>query len=269
MQLPPAFEQRMNTILKNEMEDFRHVLSTSAPTSIRWNPLKNNNFSKKELPVPWCAEGYYLSSRPSFTFDPLFHAGTYYVQEASSMFLEVLVKHILPDRPVRVLDLCAAPGGKTTHLASLLSSGSLLVANEVIKARSNILQENLMKWGTSNVVVTNNDPADFHSLKGFFDIVLVDAPCSGEGMFRKDNAAISQWSESHVNLCAARQKRILAHAIELLAPDGCLIYSTCTFAPEENQHNVNWMVENGDFTSISINETGEEAVSPFLEKNRQ
>lgn len=216
------------------------ALQTERMTSIRINPSK---IGKQQLtPVPWCETGYYLDSRPVFTLDPLFHAGAYYVQEAASMFLEQIIK---PEttRPLRVLDLCAAPGGKTTLVASLLPAGSLLVANEVIRSRSSILSENIIKWGSPNCIVTNNDPKDFGFHRGFFDIIIVDAPCSGEGMFRKNSEASSEWSPENVDLCSKRQTRILHDIWGCLAPDGMLIYSTCTFNEKENEDVVARFIE--------------------------
>lgn len=201
-------------------------------TSVRLNMKKHTGF---QLPrVPWCSSGYYVEKRPIFTLDPLFHAGVYYVQEASSMFLEQMIAP-MAHRPLRVLDVCAAPGGKSTLALSLMPQGSVLVANEVIKSRSQILSENLLKWGNSSCVVTNNDPKDFAFLKGYFDIILVDAPCSGEGMFRKDSDAISEWSPQNVDLCSKRQLRILYDVWDCLASNGLLIYSTCTFNEKENE----------------------------------
>lgn len=219
------------------------ALQTERLTSIRINPLKISNLNLPK--VPWCENGFYLEERPIFTLDPLFHAGSYYVQEASSMFLEQIIKPIAT-RPLRVLDLCAAPGGKTTLTLSLLPAGSLLVANEVIKNRSQILSENLIKWGHSNCIVTNNDPKDFSFLKGFFDLILVDAPCSGEGMFRKDSDAISEWSPENVDLCSKRQLRILYDIWDCLAPEGTLIYSTCTFNEAENEDVVSRFISEND-----------------------
>lgn len=196
------------------------------------------------MPVPWSTgHGFYFPERPVFTADPLFHAGGYYVQEASSMFLGYLFGRICPQAGLRTLDLCAAPGGKTTHLASLLTDGGVVVANEVVRNRAVTLTENVQKWGTGNVVVTSNDPADFGTrLPGFFDVMVVDAPCSGEGMFRKDPAARGEWSSEHVKLCAARQKRILSDVWDSLRPGGVLFYSTCTFNRQENEQNVEWIV---------------------------
>ena len=190
-----------------------------------------------------------------FTLDPAIHAGAYYVQEASSMFLEQAVRqHVPANEPLRVLDLCAAPGGKSTHLASLLNAESLLVSNEVIRSRASILAENIQKWGRNNVVVTNNDPDDFTKLSGFFDVIVVDAPCSGEGLFRKDAGAMTEWSEDAVALCAARQKRILADVWPALREGGLLIYSTCTYNRAENEENLKWLREehSAEFLSLTI-----------------
>ena len=194
-----------------------------------------------DCPVPWCASGYYLSERPLFTLDPLFHAGAYYVQEASSMFLEQVMRRYVADVPVAMLDLCAAPGGKSTHARALLPEGSLLVSNEVMKVRAQVLAENLTKWGHPDVVVTRSDPADFAALEGAFDVLLTDVPCSGEGMFRKDEGAVSDWSVENVELCRQRQQRILADVWPALKPGGILIYSTCTYNIYEDEANVEWI----------------------------
>lgn len=229
----------LQTYFTNELqgitsgEELYNSLQTTSPTSIRVNP--NKIACRLQLPqVAWCEQGYYLPQRPKFTLDPAFHAGAYYVQEASSMFLEHIVKP-LATRPLKVLDLCAAPGGKSTQLISLMQRGSLLVANEVIQSRAHILSENVIKWGKSNCIVTNNDPKDFDFLEGFFDIVAVDAPCSGEGMFRKDPQAINEWGEANVDLCSKRQTRILHDIWDCVAPGGTLIYSTCTYNQKENE----------------------------------
>jgi 16S rRNA C967 or C1407 C5-methylase (RsmB/RsmF family)/NOL1/NOP2/fmu family ribosome biogenesis protein len=211
-----------------------------SPTSIRTNPFKKSAQKKGEQ-VPWCTEGVYLGTRPSFTFDPLFHAGSYYVQEASSMFIAHILKQIKPDGPIKVLDLCAAPGGKSTLLNSAMTANDLLVANEIIKTRVPILADNLSRWGTANTIISNNDPKDFNRLNGFFDIVLVDAPCSGSGMFRKDPAAMDEWSEANINLCHQRQERILADIYPALAEDGYLIYSTCSYSHQENEDILDWL----------------------------
>lgn len=221
--------------------DLLNALETESPISVRRNPTK----TLAELPVlaeiPWCNHAFQLKERPFFTKDPLFHAGTYYPQEAGSMFLELVLNQLsIPSDPI-VLDLCAAPGGKSTLIASFLNQHGLLVSNEVIQARSKILKENMTKWGTTNSVVTNNDPADFQRTPHFFDLIVVDAPCSGEGMFRKDHASRNEWSQANVDLCAARQKRIVMDVWDSLQPGGFLVYSTCTFNTKENEDNCTWL----------------------------
>lgn len=187
--------------------------------------------------VPWCDEGVYLKHRPQFTLDPLFHAGCYYVQEASSMFLaEVLRQYV--DGKVAMLDLCAAPGGKSTLALQTLAEGSLLVSNEPVKTRANVLAENLSKWGNPNVIVTNAYPSDIARTGALFDIVLCDVPCSGEGMFRKDEGAIGEWSVQTVDRLWRLQREIVAEAWKTLRPGGLFVYSTCTFNLRENEENV-------------------------------
>ncbi len=201
--------------------------------------------------VPWSSNGYYLSARPSFTSDPLFHGGAYYVQEASSMFLEEVLKQSTDGtQAIKVLDLCAAPGGKSTLIQSIISAKSLLVSNEVIKKRVTVLTENITKWGASNVIVTNNDPKDFKRLPDFFDVIVVDAPCSGSGLFRKDLNAINEWSEQNVELCSQRQQRILADILPALKEGGILIYSTCSYSAEENEEICGWLIKNHQLSTI-------------------
>ncbi len=220
-------------------------------TSIRINPAKSLSISKAfphtenlEKAVPWCSNGYYLSARPSFTSDPLFHAGAYYVQEASSMFLEEALKQTVDlSQPLKVLDLCAAPGGKSTLIQSVINNKSLLISNEVIKTRVTVLTENITKWGSANVIVTNNDPKDFQRLQNFFDVIVVDAPCSGSGLFRKDPDAVNEWSEQNVQHCSQRQQRILADIFPSLKENGILIYSTCSYSTKEDEEIADWMVE--------------------------
>lgn len=203
--------------------------------------------------VPWSSFGYYLPERPSFTFDPLFHAGTYYVQEASSMFLEQALRQTTDlSRPLRVLDLCAAPGGKSTLLQSLLSPDSLLVSNEVIRNRVHILEENMVKWGGINTVIASNDPADFSRLENYFDVMVVDAPCSGSGLFRREPDLVTEWSPGNVQLCHQRQQRILADCWPSLRQDGLLIYSTCSYSREENEDILDWIVEDLGATTCRL-----------------
>jgi 16S rRNA C967 or C1407 C5-methylase (RsmB/RsmF family)/NOL1/NOP2/fmu family ribosome biogenesis protein len=239
MELPEAFISRTKAILADEWNDFEQALKAESPTSIRLNPAKKTVFSFNQA-VSWASNAYYLDSRPSFTLDPLFHAGCYYVQEASSMFLEQIVKKQIT-QAVKVLDLCAAPGGKSTQLATVLPEGSLLVANEIIRPRAAVLTENLTKWGNPHTIVTNNDPAAFGKVAGFFDVLVTDVPCSGEGMFRKNPNAIQEWSVNNVQLCAERQRRIIADSWPALKSGGLLIYSTCTYNKEENEENIDWI----------------------------
>ena len=238
MNLPASFIDYTRSLLGDEEYDkLAAALQQESPVSIRLNKLRMDS---QLLPVPWSSEGFYLDERLTFTFDPLFHAGCYYVQEASSMFVEQVLRQYVTE-PVVMLDLCAAPGGKSTHARSVLPEGSLLVANEVIRNRSQILAENLTKWGHPDVVVTNNDPADFSSLPSFFDVILTDVPCSGEGMFRKDPVAVEEWSPENVAICWQRQRRIIADIWPSLKPGGILIYSTCTYNTKENEENVRWI----------------------------
>ena len=224
-------------------------------TSIRVNPFKLSNVGRETSDstshvsrltshekIPWTDYGYHLANRPSFTFDPLFHAGCYYVQDASSMFLEQALKQTVDlSAPLKVLDLSAAPGGKSTHILSLISKDSLLVSNEVIRARANILNDNIVKWGCSNVIVTNNDPKDFQKAGNYFDVIIVDAPCSGSGLFRREPEAIQEWSDQNVILCSQRQQRILADVLPALKDGGVLIYSTCSYSRAEDEQIVNWL----------------------------
>ena len=226
------------------------AFESPAPSSIRCNPFKNG-ICPEGRPVTWNAYGRILPERPVFTLDPHFHAGAYYVQDSSSMFVGHAFRRLLESagkpvgRPFRVLDLCAAPGGKTTDLAASLrevfGDGFILVSNEVMKARAGVLADNVALWGDPNVVVTSDDPRAFAALPGFFDVIVADVPCSGEGMFRKDEEAQRQWSEDNVALCEARQRRITADVWPSLRQDGLFIYSTCTFNKYENDSNVQWI----------------------------
>ncbi len=211
-------------------------------TSVRFHPLKGNVFRDQADTVAWCREGRYLAERPVFTLDPAFHGGAYYVQEASSMFLDYLLRQLLPERHnLRVLDLCAAPGGKSTLLASLLEKDSLLISNEVIRSRASILEENITRWGYMNTWITSDDPAVFGKIPGYFDVIVVDAPCSGSGLFRKDPAALDEWSEANVALCSQRQKRIIADVWPSLKKGGIMVYATCSYSPEENEQILKWL----------------------------
>ena len=260
MELPSEFiHQMLEQMPRLEVDALCDALCSDPMVSIRLNDKSETARSSVCLDfginqantVPWCDSGCYLPERPSFTMNPLFHSGAFYVQEASSMFVEQAVRKCVGG-PVRVLDLCAAPGGKSTHLLSLLPEGSLLVANEIIRSRANILRENIIKWGRANVIVTNDTPAHVGGSPLLYDLILVDAPCSGEGMFRKDDVAVSEWSSDNVRMCAARQREILEAVWAVLKPGGHIIYSTCTFNRFEDEDNVAWMIENFGAETIGI-----------------
>lgn len=266
MELPKDFIERTEPILNQEWDDFYNALHEPSPTSIRVNRKKFSEHLALDR-IPWCDSGYYLEQRSQFTFDPLFHAGAYYVQEASSMIIEQAIKQLIAGN-IKALDLCAAPGGKTTLLSSLLSENSLLVSNEIIRNRANILVENTMKWGNPNVIVTNNKPEDYFKLTSYFDLVLVDAPCSGEGMFRKDKQAIEEWSVGNVELCACRQRDIISAVWDTLKPDGYLFYSTCTYNREENEETVEWICDtfNAEVVELKVENEWEISFSPVKGK---
>lgn len=252
IQLPAAFESQMIDLLgEEEFAALKKAIEQPSKTSIRFNSLKPmvENWEKRQ--IPWSDQGFFLNERPSFTLDPTFHAGAYYVQEASSMFIDHILKSL--EIPTGIyLDLAAAPGGKSTLLSSYLGQEGLLVANEVIQSRAQILKENMVKWGLGNTIVTNNDPEHFTPLEGFFDLVLVDAPCSGEGMFRKDPQARSEWSLDHVTLCELRQKRIMDQAGALVKAGGYLIYSTCTFNEKENEDMIRFLTAEFSYEPVRI-----------------
>ena len=248
--LPADFVAETRRLMGDErFSRFLGAFDEEAPTSIRVNPSRNSLAVGER--VPWCQEGYFLADRPQFTFDPLLHAGCYYVQEASSMF----VTHILRqsgDCPQNALDMCAAPGGKSTALRSVLPEDCVLVSNEPMGNRAQILLENITKWGAPNCIVTNNYPRDFRKAKLKFDLILCDVPCSGEGMFRKDPNAISEWSMQNVEKCWRLQREIVSDAWECLNPGGLFIYSTCTYNTKENEENIQWILENFDAQVLDI-----------------
>jgi NOL1/NOP2/sun family putative RNA methylase len=278
LQVPNSLINSLKNVKGFDEEAFLEAHASATPiTSIRINPQKINSSSIASLfegnildKVPWNSNGYYLKSRPSFTLDPLFHGGAYYVQEASSMFLEEALKQaVVVDQPIKVLDLCAAPGGKSTLIQSLISNNSLLVSNEVIKTRVNILSENITKWGSANVIVTNNDPKDFQRLPNYFDVIIVDAPCSGSGLFRKDAQAVNEWSEQNVQLCSQRQQRILADIMSSLKEGGVLIYSTCSYSPEEDEDICDWLMDSYALSGIQYKLKNEwHIVETFSEKSK-
>ena len=248
------------------------ALQTPPPVSIRLNPGKTLDFGRRTLnfsasssnplgskqpitqsPIPWHPNGSYLSERPVFTLDPIFHAGAYYVQEASSMFLyEALRQTVDFSKPLKILDLCASPGGKSTLMLDMAGTDSLLISNETIRPRTGPLRENLERWGSPNVAVTSGEVEEFAALEGWFDVVLADAPCSGEGLFRKDPDAMREWSLPQVEFCAARQRRILASAVQALKPGGILLFSTCTYNSQENDENAKWLAKTFDVEPITL-----------------
>lgn len=249
--LPTAFEVYTKTLFGEERYNvFCKALQQPSPVSIRLNPFKTSETTKvadsfAPAPVGWCKEGFYLNARPNFTFDPLFHAGAYYVQEASSMFLAHILR-CLVRKPVALLDLCAAPGGKTTCARTAIAEGSIVFSNEPINKRAHILAENVQKFGHSGVVVTNNYPRDYKKTKLAFDVIVADVPCSGEGMFRKEPQAIGEWSEQNVENCRQLQRAIIADIWDNLKPGGLLVYSTCTFNAHENEENIAWILSEYD-----------------------
>ncbi|NNV54010.1 methyltransferase RsmF C-terminal domain-like protein [Limnovirga soli] len=256
--LPPALLQSLEQVTGFNKTTFEAVhASTAQVTSIRLNTNKPITSTQSVLPntemVPWCTNGRYLSERPFFTFDPLLHGGAYYVQEASSMFLWHILETTIGEKTngLKVLDLCAAPGGKSTLLASYFNDG-LVVANEVIKSRAAILTENVTKWGSGNVVVTNNDPLHFARITEYFDVLVIDAPCSGSGLFRKDNNAITEWSEVNVAHCSARQQRIFTDIYSSVKRGGIIIYSTCSYSQQEDEDILDWIMQNHAVSSCQI-----------------
>lgn len=272
MNLPEEFTAYTHSLMGDERyQRLVEGLAAEPPVSIRLNPFKADSDTVEiplaDEPVPWCKGGFYLKQRPEFTFDPLFHAGLYYVQEASSMFLHHVLRQTV-DRPVVMLDLCAAPGGKSTVARAALPEGSVLFSNEPMRQRAQILNENILKFGHPDVVVTNNYAHDYRRTGLLFDVVLADVPCSGEGMFRKDEGAIAEWSPQNVDRCRRLQREIVADIWPQLRPGGILIYSTCTFNAHENEENAAWIARELGAEFIKI-DTPEEwnITGPLVGKN--
>ncbi|NCX95918.1 MAG: RNA methyltransferase [Chitinophagia bacterium] len=269
-----AFPEPLLQELKYDwgIDEARFVEAHNVPAqvSVRYHRIKGGAIEAKDNleRVKWCGGAYYLPERPVFTLDPLYHAGAYYVQEASSMFLAVILEHLYKDATgLKVLDLCAAPGGKSTLIASCLSPDSLLICNEVIKSRNAILNENITRWGYSNAWVTCNDPKHFTALSGYFDAIVVDAPCSGSGLFRKQPQAINEWSTANVELCHQRQQRILEDILPALKEEGTLIYSTCSYSKVENEDRIEKLIKAGEVEPIAIPVSDEWGIVPSYSKD--
>jgi 16S rRNA C967 or C1407 C5-methylase (RsmB/RsmF family)/NOL1/NOP2/fmu family ribosome biogenesis protein len=265
VQLPQQLIHSLQSVEGFDECSFRAAHDEPAPVSIRFNGKKLDLANEGQMQgilsdgdlapshaVPWSSTGYYLQERPVFTLDPAIHGGGYYVQEASSMFLEYLLRQVLGDaRGLKVVDLCAAPGGKTSLLASM-EQFSLVLANEIIRTRVSILYENVVKWGDPKIFISNNDPSQFKNLPGYFDVMVVDAPCSGSGLFRKDKAALQEWSEANVLHCAERQKRILADALPALREGGILVYSTCSYSSREDEDVLDWLMGHPGLVALDM-----------------
>ena len=251
-ELPAAFVNATRQTMGDSLfAAFVKGLEEQPPVSIRLNRVKCDVEVEGGERVPWSVDGYYLPSRPNFTFDPLLHAGCYYVQEASSMFVECALRQYVSS-PVEMLDMCAAPGGKSLAAISSLPEGSWLLSNEPIRTRASILAENVSKWGSPRMSVISNYPKEISKSKMKFDVILCDVPCSGEGMFRKDPQAIKEWSEQNVEKCRLLQREIVAEAWKCLRPGGLLVYSTCTFNTHENEENVRWITEEYDAEILPV-----------------
>ena len=253
-ELPAEFISYTRQLMGEErFERYLQSFDEEAPVSIRLNPKKPAGEPIDSEQVPWCRNAYYLKKRPNFTMDPLFHAGCYYVQEAASMFLDEVLRQLLTiNSHLLTLDMCAAPGGKSTLLRSTLPEDCVLYSNEPIRNRANILSENMQKWGWDNSIVTNKYPKDYRKSKLRFDVILCDVPCSGEGMFRKDEATIREWSPQNVEKCWRLQREIVSDAWECLNEGGLFIYSTCTFNTKENEENIRWILDNYEAEVLKV-----------------
>lgn len=281
--LPSLFTTMISDLLGNDAESFFDAMSMPPAVSVKLNRRKHAGAAPPFLdregnsiassPVKWCASGIYLDSRPAFTLDPRMHAGLYYVQDASSMIYETVVERLLSmgllsssgASPLKVADLCAAPGGKTTSMINALPDDAIVLANEFIPQRASILKENILKWGFPNTIVTNSSVDKIADSGIRFDLVAVDAPCSGEGMMRKEEVAVSQWSPALIAQCSALQREILDNAVRMLKEDGVLIYSTCTFNRTENEENVNYLVENYGLLPVDMNFPREWGILPGID----
>ena len=270
--LPAEFIHRIKSRFSPEEADaFLCSLENSPAVSLRLHPQKPSLLPHETSEaVSWCALGKFLTQRPEFIFDPLLHAGAYYVQESSSMFLEKAIQKIKLPTNASVLDLCASPGGKSTHLLSLMPEDAVLTSNEVIRTRIPALKENIQRWGYPNVIISNSDPSEFEQFPGHFDVIVTDAPCSGEGMFRKDHAARSHWNDENLRTCELRQNRILDSVHKALKTGGYLVYSTCTFNPGENELQIKRLLNNGfEYVPILEDEKSFPEITRVQHENRE
>ena len=255
IKLPDDFVKRMEATLGDEAADFFTALDDKPPVSVRFNPERNkeNEYLPIANEVPWESDAFYLSERPSFTYDPSFHAGLYYVQEASSMMIGQIIDQLPGKADMNLaLDLCAAPGGKTTHLLSKLPENIFVLANEVTSTRLGALRQNIIKWGHPNAAVINYPVETIAGTGIQADIVLVDAPCSGEGLFRKDSESINHWNEKNLVTCEVRQRDIMFYTPQLVKEGGYLIYSTCTYNPGENIAQIKSCIAGGYFEIVPL-----------------
>ena len=252
MKLAEEFIGQLRGLLPDEWESLAGAIISSEPSvAVRVNGTRGVGVPEGARLVPWCDQGFYLADRPAFTFDTDWHAGRYYVQDASSMFISHVIRSIIHE-PVRYLDLCAAPGGKTTAALQALQQGSMVVANEIVPPRARVLADNIVRWGNPRCVVTSNAPAHLGKFEHFFDVIAADVPCSGEGMMRKDDEAVAQWSPALVAQCAQRQREILTDVWTALRPGGLLIYSTCTYNRQENEEIADFIVNELGATSLEV-----------------
>ena len=264
---PDEFIERIGGQSYIDPQGLMDAMGQSAQASFRLNRRKWDQGISGYESVPWESDGYFIPGKPLYTPDPLLHAGVYYPQESSSMFAGEFFRQMTAGKTgLRVLDLCGAPGGKSTHLSTLIGDDGLLVANEVIRARAAVLAENITKWGIGNTVVTQGDPARFAALPDFFDVIVADVPCSGEGMFR--SAAVTrEWSVQNTRLCSDRQRRIVMEAWPALKAGGIMIYSTCTFNPAENEENMAWIRDSTDAEPLSVSLPEGSGIIPVSHKN--
>jgi NOL1/NOP2/sun family putative RNA methylase len=254
MQLPQELIDKLKHTAGFDSDKFIAAHELNPSISIRLNSKKNQSEEIVEYTnVPWLNEGKYIKNKARFSLDPLWHAGTYYVQEASSMIVGCIIKQLIPkEKTINALDFCAAPGGKTTCIADNINENSFLVSNEVNTKRISSLKENVVKWGSGNIAISNSSVDKFSEIEEFFDLILIDAPCSGSGMFRKDEFALKQWSQNLVNSCVDAQKEIILGLMNSLSKEGILIYSTCSFSREENEAICDFILENEELENVVI-----------------